>query len=66
MGIDDHIYEIVQHFAKVELAGLDRSKRETEWQDLIRYVDELIRTHVRLIEEDLSKETLSIDGISDE
>ena len=54
-GIDDHIYEIVDNFEEA-LAGLNRSAREIQWQDLIRYVDELVRADVRLVEGQIREE----------
>eukprot|EP00975_Prorocentrum_lima_P046581 9736890-Prorocentrum_lima.AAC.1 len=52
MGVDDSISEIVSDYIFIEgLRGMLCEERKTKWQELIRIVEELIRTAVEYQEE---------------
>jgi hypothetical protein len=56
MGVDDHIFDLVRFYEETEVWGLSRAEREQKWQELIQYVDVLIRSVVRHAEEDIREE----------
>ena len=52
MGVDDVMLDIVEDYSYVEaLRGMPRDERKNKWQELIRVVEELIRSAVEIQEE---------------
>ena len=60
MGVDDMMFDIVKDYTYVEgLRGMSRDERKNKWQELIRSVEELIRSAVEIQEEHIRKDNCS-------
>ena len=67
MGVDDSIFEIVSDYTLIEgLRGMSRDERQNKWKELIRIVEEEIRSAVECEEERICEEEENCSSGDDE
>ena len=67
MGVDDSIFEIVSDYTLIEgLRGMSRDERQNKWKELIRIVEEEIRSAVECEEERICEEEVNCSSGDDE